>query len=269
MVIQPTIQVQSMRFQQQGLPLRNGTRDDIILSKPQRLLLHNMRESRDAAAAAGLSTVGSGGARQPPGSTAAGNAGAGGLRKGASHHMRNNSEGAVPVAGLTVGPMMQLLPQSPVKGAAGPAAVPAAAAAGVTMPPSPLHSIPSGVPLSAAGGGEAGALAGTEGMPSPVKHGGAAGGSLGRSGGSAAAAAASAGGSLALSSQPVIELVVRNASERYFRLVCRLVYYTFIKKHFFVLTFTCTMLRLYAPYASWAGSSTEASIYIASAPYLL
>jgi hypothetical protein len=35
----------------------------------------------------------------------------------------------------------------------------------------------------------------------------------------AAAAAAAAGGSLALSSQPVLELAVRNASERYFRQV--------------------------------------------------
>jgi len=230
MAIQPTIQVQSMRFQQQGLPLRNGARDDIILSKPQRLLLHNLRESRDAAAA-GLSTVGSGGASQPPGpagSTAAGSAGAGGLRKGTSHHMRNNSEGAVPVAGLTVGPMMHLLPQSPVKGAPGAAAGPAAASAGATMPPSPLHSIPSGVPLSAAGAGEAGAMFGPEGVPSPVKHGGAAGGALGRSGGSAAAAAASAGGSLALSSLPVMELVVRNASERYFRWVWRVVTSTLI-----------------------------------------
>jgi hypothetical protein len=36
-----------MRFLQQGLPLRNGTRDDIILSKPQRLLLQTLREGRD------------------------------------------------------------------------------------------------------------------------------------------------------------------------------------------------------------------------------
>jgi hypothetical protein len=39
----------------------------------------------------------------------------------------------------------------------------------------------------------------------------------GRQGSSAAALAAAAGGSLALSSQPVLELAVRNASERYFR----------------------------------------------------
>jgi hypothetical protein len=223
LAIQPTIQVRGMRFLQQGLPLRNGTRDNIILSKPQRLLLQTLRESRDHEGLGSQGLVARGGVGAGVSSTsgagvsgAGAGAGVGSLRRGASHHVRNNSEGSVPVAGISVGPMLPL-PQSPSR-------LPAALGGDGAG----LSSIPSGVSLkdnsttgfdssmAAAGAGEAAALEGGPGSPTK-QHGAAA-----RQGGSAAAAAAAAGGVLALCSQPVLELAVRNASERYFRLVLTL-----------------------------------------------
>ena len=190
-----------MRFLQQVLPLRNGTRDDIILSKPQRLLLQTLRESRDLAA-----TGAAGGAAGGSGAQGLGAAAGGALRKGASHHVRNNSEGSVPVAGLSVGPVMPLPPGPSAAAGAGLPAHPT-----TQMAPAPLESIPSG--MSTAPDGEPGAAVGFEPMTSPVKHAGVAA----RTAAGMAAVAAAAGGSLALSSEPVLELVVRNASERYFR----------------------------------------------------
>lgn len=209
-----------MRFLQQGLPLRNGTRDDIILSKPQRLLLQTLREGRDHEGLGSQGLVTRGGVGAGVGGVAAAGvsgSGVGSLRRGASHHVRNNSEGSVPVAGVSVGPMLPL-PQSPSR-------LPAALGGDGTG----LSNIPSGVSLNdssttgvdssmaAAGAGEAAAA--LEGGPgSPTKQHGAAA----RQGASAAVAAAAAGGVLALCSQPVLELAVRNASERYFRLVLTL-----------------------------------------------
>jgi hypothetical protein len=139
--------------------------------------------------------------------------------------VRNNSEGSVPVGGITVGPVMPLHQGGPFYDAA--AAAGAAAGNGDSGAYGrPLSSIPSGVSISGASGeaglGPAAAAAGEQQQPghslalSPTKHHGGSS-KQGSSAAGPAAAAAAAGGTLALSSQPVLELVVRNASERYFR----------------------------------------------------
>lgn len=219
LAIQPTIQVKSMRFLQQGLPLRNGSRDDIILSKPQQLLLQSLRESRDTAPTGAGGLAGSGGSNAA-GAAAASGVLLGGSRRGGSHHIRNNSEGSVPVAGISVGPMMLLPPGTPTKAAAAAAAAAGGAGdpgAAEGMQPGHLTSIPSGVSIGAFSADDAASAtaAGPSAAATGKQHG--VSGRPGSSG--AAAAAAAAGGSLALSSQPVLELAVRNASERYFRQV--------------------------------------------------
>jgi hypothetical protein len=169
--IQPTIQVKSLRFLQQGLPLRNGSRDDIILSTPQRLLLQSLRDSRDTVSAAGANNSSSSGA-----------AGGSPLKRTTSHHVRNSSEGALPapLLGAPIAPLVKKEPQ------------PSAAAGSSSGEPSqPLRALS---PVRQAGAGSSTTLAAA-----------------------AATAAVAAGGSLAVASQPVLELVVRNASERYFR----------------------------------------------------
>ncbi|KAF6256010.1 hypothetical protein COO60DRAFT_151347 [Scenedesmus sp. NREL 46B-D3] len=248
--IQPTLQIKNIRFLQQTLPLLNGHKHtklpSRLLQQHQQLtsslttlgpdsrtgsssafepgqglkgvgqlqlqLPHSQLQHQDSGGGLGFAGQGSPGSLASPGSSM--------LRRHASHHVRNSSDGAVPVLG-----------------ALGAAEVSAMLLAGAAISRSPSSSptrrglrapqqqqcmtLPTATAAVAAAASSSTAAAG---RATGSSNGSSSSSSAqqteddsSRVRGSAPAPAAAAAGWLAVGSEPVLELAVRNASERYFR----------------------------------------------------
>jgi hypothetical protein len=253
LAVQPTLQVKTIRFLQQTVPLKNGQR-----SNQQRLLIHQLQSqnstplglqgntgssSKDAAVLPGLS--GSAAGLDPTAAAAAAAAAAAKvssnlLRTRSSLHTRNSSDGAVPAAaaaaaaqGLTAAGMLEVLggPGSPSLGrrslnmqqeqqqhqpeqqqqqqkhiaTAGLASSMATAAAAVGFAGIPVASSSSSSSSVQLPQQEVAAYTGSKSSSSS---------STAVSG---ATAATASGISLGVGTELVLELSVRNASDRYFR----------------------------------------------------